>query len=895
MIARICRHKLESVHDIAVLSIPCPVFEHTTSLSRQSYFETSDFITIGSETADIRDWKMPIRVNKFRARPTLACSLQGYLANEAEGLSCHFGRIDGGRGEMKILTILALSTVFVFALPSAYAQVDPFGATDSIIVSSMTVNPASAFAISIMMVNDESIAAFAIPLHYSNEYLVFDSSSFASSLAHNWSYRTATHDAATGSLLVGALAIGDPAIPAGRGKLVDLYFHVKPNVSANVTTSIDSAFVPPAGRFELNTPDATIIKPYFSAGKITISSANQAPVFNPVAALTINEGDSLSLAIKATDPEGAALKLSASQLCSGAKFVDSGNGNARVTWKVPYTGPGSFNGSPYTFAITASDGSLSTNLQIPIEVINVNRMPQVTIGDGPSIGSGDTLLVPFSASDPDFESVAFSAVGLPAGAELVASNPGYLIWGSDISDSGSYTIELHATDESGSTVSENINFQLLPTLPIEMSLSSEQAFSGEPITLSIEMHNRVPVSGFDLMISYDKTLLTFISSDKAARTSSWLQYSAIPTTDGRVIVSGRSNPAAPASSAMPNGSGEVATIVFQVSSNLSYAGLYSLIAFNFIDPQATDENVAYDSTAAMISSNQTAYSNGGLLIKKYDGLIGDINMNGVAFEIGDVVYFTNYFVDPFHYPLTGDRLRNSDVNQDGVPGTLADLMMLIQVFNGSGKISTSEAPKLLTYEITPTGSSVEYTLTESTEFAAALITLQMDESNAASLIGHFSEMKVLSYQDGDVFRVLAYDGTGRNRSLEPGALLSVSGDFEILSQDFIDQSGIGIQTKFHRFVPLPTEYSLMQNTPNPFNPETMISFDLPKSSNVKLEVFNMLGQRVTTLVDGELTAGRHTVSFYGESSDGDELPSGVYLYRLRTGEYSSTRKMVLLK
>ncbi len=89
---------------------------------------------------------------------------------------------------------------------------------------------------------------------------------------------------------------------------------------------------------------------------------------------------------------------------------------------------------------------------------------------------------------------------------------------------------------------------------------------------------------------------------------------------------------------------------------------------------------------------------------------------------------------------------------------------------------------------------------------------------------------------------------------------------------------------------LPTELTLDQNYPNPFNPTTQISFALPESGDVRLEVFNMLGQRVGVLANEFLQAGRHNVTF-----DASSLSSGVYVYRLQTGSTILTKKMTLIK
>jgi hypothetical protein len=85
-------------------------------------------------------------------------------------------------------------------------------------------------------------------------------------------------------------------------------------------------------------------------------------------------------------------------------------------------------------------------------------------------------------------------------------------------------------------------------------------------------------------------------------------------------------------------------------------------------------------------------------------------------------------------------------------------------------------------------------------------------------------------------------------------------------------------------------YSLEQNYPNPFNPSTKINFSLPEQSNVELVVFNVLGQKVATLVNESLKAGNHSVTF-----DASKISSGVYFYRIDAGRFTSTKKMLFMK
>src|ERR1051325_8246804 len=90
-------------------------------------------------------------------------------------------------------------------------------------------------------------------------------------------------------------------------------------------------------------------------------------------------------------------------------------------------------------------------------------------------------------------------------------------------------------------------------------------------------------------------------------------------------------------------------------------------------------------------------------------------------------------------------------------------------------------------------------------------------------------------------------------------------------------------------------YSLAPNVPNPFTGTTEISFYAPKSGNVKLDVFNVRGELVKTLVSGTVETGRHTITWNGVDEAGRSLPSGTYTYRLTAGTTVLTRAMILTK
>jgi hypothetical protein len=95
---------------------------------------------------------------------------------------------------------------------------------------------------------------------------------------------------------------------------------------------------------------------------------------------------------------------------------------------------------------------------------------------------------------------------------------------------------------------------------------------------------------------------------------------------------------------------------------------------------------------------------------------------------------------------------------------------------------------------------------------------------------------------------------------------------------------------------LPTEFHLDQNYPNPFNPTTTIRFSLPSASNVRLDIYNLLGQRIATLIDDDhLSAGRYEIMWDGRDASGREVSSGIYIYSITAGKQVSHKRMIMLK
>lgn len=138
---------------------------------------------------------------------------------------------------------------------------------------------------------------------------------------------------------------------------------------------------------------------------------------------------------------------------------------------------------------------------------------------------------------------------------------------------------------------------------------------------------------------------------------------------------------------------------------------------------------------------------------------------------------------------------------------------------------------------------------------------------------------------GEEYSIRVYDPT-EQQEMQLTDLRFVQG-----SQQY-QHNGINViaGASFKAVDELPQEFNLSQNYPNPFNPTTVIGFSLPQAERVQLEVFNIAGQRVALLIDRELSAGQHQLRF-----DASSLASGMYIYRIRAGEFSAVRKMSLIR
>jgi len=165
--------------------------------------------------------------------------------------------------------------------------------------------------------------------------------------------------------------------------------------------------------------------------------------------------------------------------------------------------------------------------------------------------------------------------------------------------------------------------------------------------------------------------------------------------------------------------------------------------------------------------------------------------------------------------------------------------------------------------------------TENSKGVAEIVVAPLDDLAISDWEGDFFSVKLSSDKNGFTGSItIAYDLRDKN-----GAILS---------------SGV-IEHRLEITSSIPGEYSLKNNYPNPFNPATTIEFDIPVSGKVILKIFNLLGEEITTLVEEEFEAGRHSVKWEGLNNAKELVSSGVYFYSIKAGSFSAVKKMILIR
>lgn len=640
------------------------------------------------------------------------------------------------------------------------------------------------------------------------------------------------------------------------------------------------------------------------------AQANQAPLMESIPRLYILEGQELSITVAATDADGDAIVLALLNRPTGAEFTDFGDGTAEFSWLPDFSGPNSSEGSPFTLYFRAGDGVAAVIEAAEIVVINANRCPYIVAPDTVKISAGDTLDLEVTGYDPDYDGLHWALMNQPSGMKIGRGDQTYISWPTVYADSGQHDFSLTLFDDNGAADTAEVVLTVEQTTVYELNIDTVSTYPGELVTVGVNLMNLEPVSAVNLIINYDVSVLTFVAiSQEGTRSENWEHFSynlndrgiqgdirltGIADLDDGVDIG-----------PLTAGDGPLAELSFLVSGNLSYAGQQIPVRFAFRDDLVGDDNTMTDTSGEKITQEQISYESGYVYIQtSTEEGIGDINLNGVAYEIGDVIYLTNFFVDPINNPLSPIQRLNSDVNRDGFGGTIADLVYMINViltiYNEGGKLTPVDNKVVIEGERT----FETFTLYSHSEMELGGLVAVLEAPDYSGDAIRLSEslieagLRLRSSVQDDELRILIYSDEARRIPLGRQALIELENYNDLKIKDIqlstADGQMISAVLKDEADL-LPERFELNQNRPNPFNPATEISFDLPRASEVSLAVYNVLGQEIRQLVSGVLPAGNHVVIWDGRDAGGVSASSGIYFYRLEAGQYVNTKKMILLK
>jgi hypothetical protein len=286
------------------------------------------------------------------------------------------------------------------------------------------------------------------------------------------------------------------------------------------------------------------------------------------------------------------------------------------------------------------------------------------------------------------------------------------------------------------------------------------------------------------------------------------------------------------------------------------------------------------------------------------GVLGDVNQDGSA-NILDEILLVNAIIGLLPIPDLGTaQFALSDVNADGVLD-IADVIGIVNIILGRpiGDGVPEKPITIATISVGPILSTNERSVIpidiESPYDMSGLQAAVDYDPTRGSLGTPFTTVgTVQSYAADGILRFAVYGESGQ--SIDSKVYIPILwGNPIIRLSDVILVDGYGRRITStlsgNKVSSLPTSFGLVDASPNPFNPSTTIAYEVPEPTSVRITVYNMLGQEIVRLVDGQHTPGRYSITWDGRNASGVSVASGIYMYRMESGEYSESKRMVLVK
>ena len=508
-----------------------------------------------------------------------------------------------------------------------------------------------------------------------------------------------------------------------------------------------------------------------------------------------------------------------------------------------------------------------------------------------------------SATDADDDNLVLTVDFGPTNYEWVEIQniPGSIsysfCWVPDEGSAGTYPLSFIVNDGNGGVITVELTLNVTPA---GLVVGNINTLPGTQISVPVLLNNEggsSAVGGFEILISWSPEALTLNGVTRSGRTGSF-EFFRLNNNDGgqgtaRItgVADMRNGQISPP---LQPGTGPIFFLEFSVSDDEDLIGVNLPVVFLNLDET---DNTLSDSTGYLLV--HPMLTNGLVSVIGPDDVItGDINLNGVPYEIGDVVLYVNHLTNRNAFPFDPVQVEASDVNADGIPESVADLVYLVNIVAGN-----IEHPKLepidgnIVVSMSDINNGMQFEAISEFNLGAVLIAISHAPGLELTPIstGPFT---LAYYDDGNILTVLAYfpeSGHADAGRINIFNLEGFSGELAVTEASASDAIGHLLNVVSHLEAPIPTAFELHQNYPNPFNATTLISFGLPQSTDVRLDVFNITGQKIDVIVNSHMDAGRYDIIWDGNGENGRPVSTGVYFYRLTAGDITLIEKMMLLK
>ncbi len=466
---------------------------------------------------------------------------------------------------------------------------------------------------------------------------------------------------------------------------------------------------------------------------------------------------------------------------------------------------------------------------------------------------------------------------------------------------GTVNVKFKAQDEHGCLSEKTVSIEIIETdFDVLMASSDQGGVPGSAERMvPFVITNSIPIYGFQFTLRWDASVVDVDSFVKSSVTSDFSLWTNLTDSSGvaTVLVASLQGHTIPAG---------IETV------------LYAAISVEEDAPPGEVElqmEDAVESVDPELPSKPLAVMRGIFTID----LFGDAIIDGLV-NVADVVGIVAYILDSVEFTsrqfLAADVTDNDTVNVADLVGVVNIILHRWTGASPSSYLGPAAIVKL-DYEDLQPGTTGEVKVLADVEVpvAAAQIRIDYDPeqlSFQAPRLSDWSDKFIAEYRDDKQGKLIVVLYSMSNDPILPGEgnILSlpatVSPDImdkinlEISEIVLADENAVEIPVDDGRTF-VPQAFELSQNYPNPFNPTTTIKFTLPARNDggaalpTTLNIYNVLGETVRSLVDEPLSPGVHQKIWDGRDGQGNEVASGVYFYRLKAGEFSETKKMVLLK